>query len=383
MKSAGVVRVEAIKLGIETMAAYGLPHADSVEYFDVGTGKYLSYFEKEILDDLVSKGGATCRFFEGAYGAGKTHLLQMLTKMGLRKGMVVAQIDLSQAIGLEDWGLITKYILKNMTAVINGFRVRSLPDILFALGDTGNIDLNNLNNTNLPHSGFRNAMIQALRAPTNLEEQAWLKLRQFLMGERVGLPELKRLGLFGIRGNLTSKNAELVLKTVLKGLYLIGLPGTMILFDENEKTLVTNKLIPPRKIKVGANLIRRLIDGCTTGVMVGAVVIFAVLPGFLENCSMVYPALHQRLNIVERRNRPAWRWPLVPVNLTSTIGEPEDFLEQAIKMFEEVITLCGGNIVELRPELQTIGQSVLENNAGLGYKRDLMKQLAIAVTRRL
>jgi hypothetical protein len=361
---------------LEVLAGYGLSQADTVEAFDVGTDKYLTYFEQELLENLVFNGGATCRFYEGAYGAGKTHLLQMLNRLALKKGMVVAHTDLTQATSLEDWRVITRYILENMEVNIAGVPYKSLPEILAAIGRYKEVDLNSIKKAALPHAGFFNAMVYATGKVSEINEEAWSKLRDFLLGNKVGVSELKKCGLAGVKNPLSNRNAELVLKTVLRGLYYLGLPGTMLLFDENEKTLVSNRSVPPKKIKMGANLIRRLIDGCTNGILTGTVVVFAVLPGFLENCAMVYPALGQRLQMDRELNKPAWRWPAMPVDLVNTTKDPDEFLVQAINRIEGIVKDCGGNTKTFRSRAFDLGQEILNRNAGSGYKRELLKALA-------
>lgn len=374
--------IEKIRNTLEIMAGYGLSQTETVDLFDVGNEKYLTYFEKEVLEDLVLRGGSTCRFYEGAYGSGKTHLLQLLNTLAIKRGMVVAHTDLSQATSLEDWHVITKFILENMETDIAGERVRSLPEILAALGRKKRVDSETLRMAMLPHAGFRNAMVYATQI-SGTSEAAWYKLKNFLLGNKVGVTEFRNLGLAGIKNPLTNRNAELVLKTVMGGLYYLGFTGTMLLFDENEKTLVSNRATPTKKMKIGSNLIRRLIDGCTNGNLMGTSVIFAVLPGFLENCAMTYPALGQRLQIIRGLNKPAWRWPVMPVELVNTIKDPEDFLNQMIIRLETQVQDLGGDFKDFRQRALEAGQGVLERNAGSGYKRELTKVLAVHALRDL
>src|SRR4051812_40870847 len=88
---------------LEDLAQYGVPPAGAAPLIDIGTGDYLEFFGSEILDQLVASGGSTCRFFEGPYGSGKTHLLQLMEDQALKRQMAVVRLDLSQALSLEDW----------------------------------------------------------------------------------------------------------------------------------------------------------------------------------------------------------------------------------------------------------------------------------------
>ncbi|MED4909382.1 DUF2791 family P-loop domain-containing protein [Brevibacillus centrosporus] len=368
---------------LETLAQYGIPNSGSAHLFDVGTGPYLDYFEREVIDGFVSHGGATCKFFEGAYGSGKTHLLQLLRQRALEKGMIVASADLSQALRLEDWKQITAYILENMEARVNHQMVRSLPKIISALHAGGNIHADNLKKVHLVHPGFHNALWWAAQKE-HLNAAAWSTLSDFLTGNRVSVADMRRHILLGVKGPLNGRNAELVLKTVLGGLYHLGVPGVLLLFDENERTLQTTRSIPPRSQRIAANLMRRLIDGCTTGLLVGTVSVFAVLPGFLEMCSRNYPALGQRLQMVSGGlPKQAWRVPTLPLEKVNIMQHPEDFLKASTEMFISHVERLQGDTAGLREQMTGIGQRVLENNVGSGYKRELMKSLSHACLSRL
>lgn len=362
---------------LEQIAAYGTSPTGTSHLVDVGTEAYLSYYRKEIIEDLIAKGGATCKFIEGAYGSGKTHVLQMLREVSFQNGMAVASTDLSQALSLSDWKLITEYILMNIEAKINGQIIRSLPEIIAALGKNDvNRNLEVLKKENLPSAGFKNAIIYALRRE-NLSEYAWNLLKQYLLGNKVSAVLMRNSGLTGIKGNLTQRNAEYVLKTVLASLYFLGLTGTALLFDENEMTLVNTANNVSKKNKIAANLMRRMIDGCSNGLMTGTIVVFAVLPGFLENCAMSYQALGQRLQIVrDGFQKPSWRWPVLPVQAISTDREPEDFLQHAVERYSQIVKNLGGSIEGLKEKLLQSGQLVIDNNVGSGYKRELVKVLA-------
>lgn len=361
---------------LETMAQYGLPDPQAVHFMDIGSKSYLEYFEREVLDELIQLGGATCRIFEGAYGAGKTHLLHLLRGLALRRGMAVANIDLSQELKLEDWRQITATIFETLEVIIDGIKVRSLPNIILALQRSGRIQPEQLQRESQTHPGYYNAMIWATKKE-QLTEQAWNTLQTFLLGGKVGVTELRHQGLTGVKAPLTQRNAELVLKTALSGLYRMGLPGVMLLFDENEKTLTLTRNAPTQKQRVAANLMRRLIDGCTTGLLVGTVSIFAVLPDFLDACATTYPALGQRLQMVrDGLKTPAWRIPVLPVTLVNEMRSQEQFVEEAIKVFLQHAKILQIPVEGLEETLRHTGETVMEHNVGSGYKRELMKALA-------
>jgi hypothetical protein len=103
-----------VRAALEQVAQYGVLGHTAAELLDVGTGPFLAYIEREVFGDLVAQGGATCRFFEGSYGSGKTHLLRLLGDRAAARGLAVVQTELSRDLGLEDWSLITRHILERV-----------------------------------------------------------------------------------------------------------------------------------------------------------------------------------------------------------------------------------------------------------------------------
>jgi len=378
MSTDGLARTEEIRIALEQIAQYGVPgDPETARIMDVGTESYLRYFEAEVLGDLLAGGGATCRFFEGAYGSGKTHLLQLLRDLALRQGMAVAWTDLSQAISLEDWRLITLHILQRIEVQIDGELVRSLPRILQTLGRGGHADLAGLRQATLPHTGFHAAMLKAAASP-DLGELARHYLHGYLNGARVGAGQFRQVGITGVKSPLSARNAEQVLNTALGGLRHLGLRGTMLLFDENEQTLGTERTAHSRRVQISANLMRRLIDGCANRTLTGMVAVYAVLPGFLERCARVYPALGQRLHVIRQETPPpGWRWPVIPIRAVTTVERPEDFLLAAAQKAEALVKEAGHNTAGLQARMHLAGTQVLERQAGDGYRRELMKLLAV------
>lgn len=376
---AGPVAVAALRGALEGVAQYGVLGGVAAEMLDVGSGPFLEYAERELFDDLLAQGGATCRFFEGSYGSGKTHLLRLLADRAAARGLVVVPTELSRDLGLEDWAAITRHILERVEVRLGGTTVRSLPDILSALGRDGLSGVAALRRAHLPHVGFRAAMLRAAGEPT-----IPAPLRAYLRGERIGAAQLKRAGVTGIKDPLSRRNAEQVLNTALSGLHHLGLPGTILLFDENERTLATDRAGGSKRLQTAANVMRRFIDGCTTGGIVGTVAVFAVLPGFLEGCTRLYPALGQRLEMARDADMPpAWRWPVLPVEAVGTTPTPEDFLAGIAARLTSLVAGAGVPADGLDVVLHRAGDAILAEQAGAGYRRPLMKQLATLALDRL
>ncbi len=112
----------------------GIPGPGQAQIIDIGSSDYLQYFIEEVVDNYIVQGGSTCKFFIGDYGTGKTHLIDLLHSLALENNMAVCRTELSRSLELEDWKLITRYILQNIEMKLEGQTVRSFPDILRLMG---------------------------------------------------------------------------------------------------------------------------------------------------------------------------------------------------------------------------------------------------------
>jgi hypothetical protein len=367
-----------VKKALGRVAENGTPDPAFVSLFDVGTGQYLDHFDKEVLSELVSGGGATCRFFEGAYGAGKSHLLLLLRERCLQQGMAVVQTNLSSAMKLEEWDAITKHVLDKITVRVSGEEVTGIPRVLEALRDSGRPNVAALREQRQPHPGFKEGFLRVVDGAV-LTKDGKEALFRFLRGDRVSATELRQKGVTGVKQPLTARNAEQVLATLLGSLYQLGLPGTALLFDEAERSFprVMNREIPPKRIRVGANLMRRLIDACTTDTLPGTFVAFTVLPDFLSNCALAYPALGQRLQIRRFSEfTPGWRSPVIALPAVNEASSPEDFGSEVVMRFEQIVRAHGSNPAAFTTKARMSVRDVLQEHASDGYRRPLMKRLA-------
>lgn len=210
----------------------------------------------------------------------------------------------------------------------------------------------------------------------NLDDQAKDTLKKYLLGSKIPLSGLRNYGLLGVKEPLSKRNAEIVFKTVTTFLWKAGLKGTILLFDEAEKTLVwSNGQTPPKRIKEAANLMRRLVDSASNKGMEGVLIVYTVLPGFIDRATQGYAALGQRLRVPYAEGKQPWRWPVIDnFNVNSYYTDREQFLDAVVFKLNRLTIQCGveTNITE---ELEEIGKVVLSKKAGEEYKRDLMKAL--------
>lgn len=374
---------EEICSALKKVAQYGVPEIAAVMEYDVGSEKFLRYFQEEVMEAMIFQGGSTVRFFEGPFGSGKTHLLDLIKELALNNNMAVGFTELDHDIKLDDWRQITNNVLENIEIRIDGERIRSLDNILLALKRLGQANHKALKNAILPHPGFQKAMLLILDE-NELPAQAQEKILRFLKGEKIGAGEIARTGIKGVKGPLSKRNAEQVLKTVLSGLFLLGLNGTILLFDEAEQIFKNNRTNPSQKIRISANLMRRLVDGSASGTLVGTGIVFAVLPGFIEACGSAYPALGQRLEVAyDIMDSNPWRQPLLTVSSVSSANSPEEFLHIASNKFGKLVSECGGRTEGLSDLMINQGEQIIMDDASSGYRRRLMKMLAALAVERI
>ena len=367
--------------GLEALAESGVPTEDIVELIDVGSQNFRAFFRDELLEGLIIKGGSTCRFFGGAYGTGKTHLIRLLEKDCQKTGLATVRIDISRTLNLEDWSAVTRYILENITFRVRNHEARGLDDVLYSIRESPDIRIDSLEKASLPHPGFKAAMVRRLKpigiSPTGLED-----LNRFLRGDRVTIKNLRAGGVNGVKNPLSQSNGEYVLNTVISGLYELGLPGTAVFFDENERTFAYRGSKPPRRIVDAANHMRHFIDACFNEGIRGMLGTFTVLRGFLERCAEAYPALGHRLQVDSHASDVSPRWPVLQLN--ALYGpEPEDFLKDVSERLCGIVQCFDSDDAGLLEEMWAIGLEVLEVDAGPGYRRPLLKTLARTALERI
>jgi len=377
---------DSIITSLGKIAQNGTDDVEIADLIDVGNQDYINYLENEVIENLIAKGGATCKFIEGAYGAGKTHLLNLIYKKALLKGMLVAFTTLDSAISLTDWKLVVEYILENVEYRYEGITYKSLPEILAFAGErlVDNSQKENLMREKLPSSSFKNAILLALNKK-NLNNKVWEVVKEYLVGRKVNVQTFKSLGINNIRASLSKSNAENILKTVLSSLHILGFKGIVLLFDENERTLSSFGEKVSKRVQLAANLMRRLIDSCSNGSLEGVLIVFSILPDFISRVANKYEALAQRLQIVQGENKCiGWRLQLQKVDFVNTLSEDhQNFMNEMVNAYLRLAENFGILNSDFKKEVIETCNMVLRRNISSGYKRELAKTIATMMLERM
>lgn len=300
--------------------------------------------------------------------------------------MLVAFTTLDSAVSLTDWKLVVEYILENVEYRHEGITYKSLPEILTFAGERLVDDRQKeiLKSAKLPSASFKNAILLALNRK-NLNNEAWEVVKEYLVGRKVNVKTFKSVGIYNVKASLSKSNAENVLKTVLSSLHILGFKGVALLFDENERTLSSFGGRISRRNQLAANLMRRLIDGCSSGALEGVLIVFSVLPDFISQIANRYEALAQRLQIVQGENKcVGWRLPLQKVDFVNTLSEDHKLF--MVKMVEAYLRLAKNFDIlndDFKKEVINSCVMVLRRNVGSGYKRELAKTIATMILERM
>lgn len=371
---------EEIVTALEIVAETGVPTVNAAKILDIGTDNYLRYFQREIVDGIL-RFGSTCCFFEGSYGSGKTHLLQLLRHLAETNNLLVAEVELSQNTDFSHWNTVTKLILEKLELKTETCTIKSIPKILDHLSDRMDLSKISLKKYQLPHIGFVNAMDIYLKKNKKLGPHSKEMLADYLLGQRIGAGVLRRHYIEGVKNPLSKRNAELVFKTVLSSFFYLGYP-VLILFDEIDQTF-QNILTTSRKAQTAANLVRRLIDACSFSNLKGICMVFAVSPNFIPRCSEVYPALGERLTLsTQWLDSPSWRSPVTRLADLNAYQDHDDFAEKTVDKFMSLATelqIQGIN----RDVLNHLARRAKFNHAGLDFRRPLIRNLSSKLLEKL
>ena len=289
------------------LAALGTPPDDGAAVLRVSAGlnDSLERIERETLP-FIAAGGGEIQFVFGPYGRGKTHFLKALAQRASECGCVTAYVDCQRpfeslvetyraiAAGMTPPGThrffattgITKTIearftdldaieqrrvigcLKADRALSPDFRNLAVAYCTEAVAGGGSEDLAN--------------RLEALLAST-------LTFRVLLGTLYREHPRLPRP-----LGKLARRNAAVWLRSALSLPQVLGYNGLVVLFDETEAALRSNR----RRQQAHLAHIRTFVDHMATGAFRGCAIYYAVTEEFIEIAGRNLGALSQRIERV-------------------------------------------------------------------------------------
>jgi hypothetical protein len=293
---------------LEYLASYGvLPDCELALKISVGLEKVLELIERETFPFLRA-GGSELRFFEGAYGRGKTHLLKAIEAVARRNGFVTAYVECN--CGKRPFASLDE-TYRQVVAAVRSPRAASLGK---ASGPH-----------NLILESFQGQpKTEALRRLARVREDPWLtrdfrnliyaygkrlcdiqgpdpirtelaKLIRANVAEPVRLTDIYRAekALPRPLGKLSRRNAGSWLRSLSSLPTALGYSGLIVLFDETEQNFPFSAYSRTHF----ANL-RNLVDHVAAGDLRGCAIYYAVVDDFLDTARLYLDALAQRIERV-------------------------------------------------------------------------------------
>ncbi|MFB6263714.1 MAG: BREX system ATP-binding domain-containing protein [Bradymonadaceae bacterium] len=299
---------------VQRLGEGGQPPEYGVRHINVGNETYLQILEHEYFQNQLQM-GASFKLVEGYFGGGKTHFLYCVREMAWDHGFATAVVELSPSEcpyddPLKVYRAVARRIGRRTGGPTAGANY-GLPDMLRNLVDDRIDEL-----VSTPDSGvdseeaaresvaewleatvartsceshsFRSAVVQFARAYLDGEFETERQLEAWLTGEPVPKKEVREHGVYE---KMDKSNAFTMLRSLTQMIVGLGLPGTVLLFDEVDRNLSVSA---QRSQVIGDNL-RQVIDLCGRHQLPNTLFMYAVPPEFLRNVVPDYPALYQRL----------------------------------------------------------------------------------------
>ncbi|MBA2660651.1 MAG: DUF2791 family P-loop domain-containing protein [Bradymonadaceae bacterium] len=299
---------------LQRLGESGQPPEYGVRRINVGNESYLKVLEHEYFEHQLRM-GASFKLVQGYFGGGKTHFLFCVRELAWDRGFATAVVELSPAecpyddsfkvycavvrrIGLKPSSIMgaPSYGLADMLRNVVDDRI----DTALATGDASEADLarakkavdhwlqTTVGRTSCESHSFRQAVVGFSRAYLDQDYEREQLLEAWLLGEPVPQGELKE---FGVYEQLGKSNGFTMLRCLTQMIVGLGLPGTVLLFDEVDRNLSVSA---KRSQIIGDNL-RQVIDLCGRHQLPNTLFMYAVPPEFMRNIVPDYPALYQRL----------------------------------------------------------------------------------------
>jgi hypothetical protein len=299
---------------VQRLGEGGQPPEYGVRHINVGNETYLRVLEHEYFEHQLQS-GASFKLVQGYFGGGKTHFLYCVRELAWDRGFATAVVELSPSECPYDdsfkvYRAVARRISRKPVDPLAGPNY-GLPDLLRNLVDDKIDELldnpdsgvddrdeacesvdqwlsRTVARTSCESHSFRSAVVNFCKNYLEGNFDAEQKIGAWLLGEPIPKKEVRD---FGIYEKLDKSNGFTMLRCLTQMIVGLGLPGTVLLFDEVDRNLSVSA---QRSQVIGDNL-RQVIDLCGRHQLPNTLFMYAVPPEFLRNIVPDYPALYQRL----------------------------------------------------------------------------------------
>jgi hypothetical protein len=299
---------------VQRLGEGGQPPEYGVRHINVGNETYLRVLEHEYFEHQLQS-GASFKLVQGYFGGGKTHFLYCVRELAWDRGFATAVVELSPSECPYDdsfkvYRAVARRISRKPVDPLAGPNY-GLPDLLRNLVDDKIDELldnpdsgvddreaaresvdqwlsRTVARTSCESHSFRSAIVNFCKHYLEGNFEAEQKIGAWLLGEPIPKKEVRD---FGIYEKLDKSNGFTMLRCLTQMIVGLGLPGTVLLFDEVDRNLSVSA---QRSQVIGDNL-RQVIDLCGRHQLPNTLFMYAVPPEFLRNIVPDYPALYQRL----------------------------------------------------------------------------------------
>ncbi len=385
---------------IQQLGQSGQPPEYGVQYFTVGLNAYLHVLEHEYLSTFVKEGGSAFKLVVGAYGGGKTHFLYSVRNLSWNSAYAVSYVSLKSGgeCPFDKLDLVYKAIVNGLLPPITGpdVRIDDVQGIENFLnywyserfrnytnqGKSNDAarqaiagDIDSISAANIHSISFRNAIVHALRAILNNQEQTFSEICQWLKGER---PPSKTLQRLSINQKVDRTTAFSLIRSLAGVMRSLDYSGMVVLLDEAE---IVPSLSRGQRDQLLSNL-REFIDECGKSWFKGMMVFYAVPDqGFLDGQTQVYEALRQRLATAFELFNPTG----VRIDLDESVNDPVVFLTEVGDKIVPIYNLAQQIALDpsdTKPLIARLAQEAYSQRfADSGYKRLFVQGLVTELNR--
>lgn len=292
---------------IQRLGEGGLPPEYGLARINVGNESYLNVLEHEYFQSLL-KQGSSFKLVQGYFGGGKTHFLHCVRELAWKYGFVSANVELSPAEcpyddALKVYQNVASHLMVKPNSIMDEPQLGICNVIRHVLdgkleeasrnGSDAQAEVTRWIMTKLARTwceshSCRQAVVQFALASVQNNFAREQILEAWLLGENITVPELKECGVFE---QISKANGFTMMRSLLQMIVAMGLPGTVLLFDEVDRNLSVSV---KRSHVIGDNL-RQVIDLCGRHQLPHTLFMYAVPPEFMRTVVPDYPALYQRL----------------------------------------------------------------------------------------